>query len=257
MPIALHNLRHILPQTMGPLRRTGATMVKSSCIPILSSLSLISMPKVYDCLSAGLLPNEASNFQSAEVLLGLTPSLLTTLAPSIGEISLLSTRRRFLALLLAVANPSIYVSRLLSFNDPRENLKPSDSAFADSMLKLRGRRAVLVATAQYLLAAGATVNVIHLSWELGFRTVIAWKCNASYIPFLWTIMPLIVHILAAGGWHTSTPVRLINHRAKVRAQRDSSCARPWAKLQEMCIQEIQLPSQHGKLGIAMPGSTAN
>ncbi|KAL9023905.1 MAG: hypothetical protein Q9196_006892, partial [Gyalolechia fulgens] len=204
----------------------------------------------YDCLSTGLLPNEASNFQSAEVLLGLTPSLLTMLAPSIGEISLVSTRRRMLALLLAVANPSIYVSRLLSFNDPREYVRRTDNAFPDSMLNLDGRNAAIVAFLQYALAAGAIVNVVHLSWELGFSTVIAWKCNASYIPFLWTMMPLSVHVIAAAGWHLSTPVKMVNRRYAANAQQS---LKPWCKIQQMCVQEMRLPSQHPPLEFSASG----
>lgn len=206
---------------------------------------------MYDCLSAGLLPNEASNFQSAEVLLGLTPSLLTTLAPSIGEISLVSTRRRGLALLLAVANPSIYVSRLLSFNDPRQYLQSDDTttAIPDALLKLDGRWASVASALQYLLAAGAIVNVVHLSWELGFRTVIAWKCNTSYVPFLWTIMPLIVHLVAAAGWHISTPVRAINHQQSTKAQA-MQCSGLGSKLRQMWTEEFKLPSQCDQMDVS-------
>lgn len=199
---------------------------------------------VYDCLYAGLLPNEAQNFQSADVLLGLTPTLLSTLAPSIGEISLLSTRRRLLALLLAVANPSIYVSRLLSFNDPMEYLRPVETAFPDKLLTLDGRGASVIVFLQYILAAGAIVNVVHLSWELGYRTVIAWKCNASYIPFLWTIMPLFVHVIAAVGWHMSNTVREANRSEEGVASR--------SKLRQMAMQEITLPSQDPKLDFNTP-----
>lgn len=199
---------------------------------------------VYDCLYAGLLPNEAQNLQSADVLLGLTPTLLSTLAPSIGEISLLSTRRRFLALLLAVANPSIYVSRLLSFNDPMEYLNPVETAFPDGFLSLQGRSATVLASLQYILAAGAIVNVVHLSWELGYRTVIAWKCNASYIPFLWTIIPLFVHIIAAVGWHISNSVRQANRLEQGVASR--------SKVQQMAMQEGKLPSQDPKLDFKTP-----
>lgn len=217
---------------------------------------MLTIQQVYDCLSEGLLPNEASNFQSAEVLLGLAPTLLSTLAPSLGEISLVSTRRRFLALLLAVANPSIYVSRLLVYNDPREYLKHSHSttSFTDALLNLTGRAAAAVSLLQYVLAAGAVVNVVQLSWRLGSRTVIAWKCNTSYLPFVWTIMPLAVHLVAAVGWHMSTPVRRIYH-GSCTANHTAESPNPRSRFQQLCAQEFYLPSQFEHLDFFTP--TAN
>lgn len=202
---------------------------------------------VYDCLTAGLLPNEASNFQSAEVLLGLTPTLLATLAPSIGEISLVSTRRSILALLLAVANPSIYVSRLLAHQDPSEYLQRGGTAFPEAMLNPSGRQAIILSMLQYVLAAGAIANVVQLSWELGFRTLIAWKCNDSYLSFLWTVMPLVVHIFAAVGWHISTPVRSINHPAASTGQ---VAAHSTTGLRRRLLREVQLPCQYAPLSMA-------
>lgn len=52
---------------------------------------------VYDCIYEDLLPNEQQNFASANVMLGLTPTILSGIAPSVSEISLLSSRRPLMA----------------------------------------------------------------------------------------------------------------------------------------------------------------
>ena len=121
------------------------------------------MSLVYDCLSTGLLPNEEQNFQSAGVLLGLTPTLLMTLAPTLGEIALLSTRRQLLALILALASPAINVPRTLFYTDPFHSLKDAPTAIPDSLLLADGWKAASASLIQFTLACAALANIVQVS----------------------------------------------------------------------------------------------
>ncbi|OCL11449.1 hypothetical protein AOQ84DRAFT_437698 [Glonium stellatum] len=162
---------------------------------------------IYDCLYSGLLPNEQANFASAQVFLGLTPGLLATLGPSIGEISLLSLQRPLLSFFLALGGPAIYVPRLLTYDDPLSNLQLTTTIFPLAISLPSATTGTLLSVFQYILAMLATANVVQLSWQLGYRTVIAWKCNSSYLPFLWSTLPAVIHLCSSISWRWSQPMR--------------------------------------------------
>ena len=146
------------------------------------------------------------------MVLGVTPGLLATLAPSIGEISMLSSQRPFMALLLSAGGPAIRVSRLLEYDDPLHTLKPSPTFFWYNLRRLDPFRAGVLSTLQYMLAAAAIANVAQTSWQLGLRTVVPWRCNSSYLPFLWTTLPVGIHIIAAATWYLSPVMRSVRRR---------------------------------------------
>jgi hypothetical protein len=61
----------------------------------------------------------------------------------------------------------------------------------------------MISLLQYSLVLGAVVNVIFCSYSLGTYTVLNWKCQNSYMPMLWTLLPLVVHTIAAGAFRLS------------------------------------------------------
>ena len=175
---------------------------------------LIAPATGYDCLVDGLTLSTSSNLQNAQVLLGLTPTMLVTLAPSIGEITVLSTRRKLHALLLALGNPTLFIPRMPGFTNPIKGLKATRTVVNDdvpAMMRNRfGKRAAVVS--QYLLTLAAPANTIQLSWQLGSRTVVAWKCNSKYLLFLWTLMPVVIQAVIASAWHLSSTMKDIRRR---------------------------------------------
>ena len=181
--------------------------------------------------------------------MGLTPSLLATLAPSIGEIALLSTRRKFLALLLALANPAVNISRLLFYTDPLQSLENSPTMFPDGLVELDGKKAICVSALQYVIVIGSLANVIQLSWQVGFRTLIAWKWDSSYIPFLWSTLTVVVHIVAAVGWSLSTTCRIVYNKRQANTG-VSHKAILWTVFSWTAREEFQLSSQSSSLGLA-------
>ena len=109
---------------------------------------------------------------SAQVLLGVTPTILAVLGASASELSMVSVvaQRPFLSLLLALGSPSVFVSRAFELGDPAELLRDRKGRLRPDHLRSPARRR-LVAAAQYVAAAGAVANVAELDWELGIKTV--------------------------------------------------------------------------------------
>jgi hypothetical protein len=138
---------------------------------------------------------------AASVVLGLTPTILSSLGPSIAEIALLSSQRPFLSLLLAMGAPVTYSSRFLQFENPIDLLgRPERSSI------LKGRRgplrfAVALALLQYVFAALAILNLIAASVELGRKTVLSWRCSVSWLPLMWAVTPIACYAPAVLSFH--------------------------------------------------------
>ncbi|RDW60755.1 hypothetical protein BP6252_12138 [Coleophoma cylindrospora] len=182
---------------------------------------------VYDCLFSGLLPNEQSNFASAQVFLGLTPTLLATIAPSIGEISLLSSQRPLLSFFLALGGPAVFVPRFLGHPNILQSLEmPGIRPPWLQRVTSQRRYEIGLSILQYALAIAAIVNVFSVSYQLGIQTVIAWKCDSSYLPFLWAILPVGIHLIAALAWRISNTMRRVRNTRlqRGRAAQESSSA---------------------------------
>lgn len=129
------------------------------------------------------------------VLLGLTPTILAALGPTIAEVALLSLRRPFLAGMISLGAPAIYPSRIAVYNDP---FKAYESLPGELVVpEIRGWYAAAVSAMQYLLAAAAAANVLQASYELGIRTSIAWWCEFSYAPLFWSLLTIVIHSTSA------------------------------------------------------------
>lgn len=165
-------------------------------------------------------------------MLGLTPTVLSRIAPSASEISLLSSRRPFMATLLSIGGPAVYVPRSLTYQSPFAILRPTSSLFRQARKPIFNRRRWAWVAVQYATVAAAVFNVVHTSWQLGLRTVITWKCNTSYMPVLWSTLAAAIHILAAIGWQSSFAMRRFRNE-----QRQSRCASTWLSSLAQTIRE--------------------
>lgn len=67
--------------------------------------------------------------QSAAIMLGLTPTILSYIGPTVGEIALNSTRRLVLAVFLMLGAPAVFATRPFDFDCPGESLKRDVGGF--------------------------------------------------------------------------------------------------------------------------------
>ena len=159
---------------------------------------------VVSCIQTQFEPADMSIFSSSQVILGLTPTLLSMMAPSVGEICMLSSNRPFLGALLSLGGPSIFCFRVLTYDDPLANLTPSNTFFSRTPMRRQGLRPRIlrniVSGCEYVLTSGAIGNVMYTSWILGHETILSWRCEISYYPFVWTSMAMAVHLVASGSW---------------------------------------------------------
>ena len=135
-----------------------------------------------------------ANMASAGVVLGLMPSLISLLGPTLAESSILMIERPLLSSLLVIGGPALY------------SFRPFDQGSSESLHKsLRSLPYVtsgfwarfLISLFQYIVAVAAAINVIFASVELGLKTILTWKKDASYFPLIWVFLSLCLHLCAA------------------------------------------------------------
>lgn len=135
---------------------------------------------------------------SAQVLLGVTPTILALLGASAMELSMVSVvaKRPFLSLLLALGSPSVFVSRAFEYADPVELLQDRRGRLRQNTLPSTTRRR-LVSAAQYATALAAVGNIAALDWQLGVRTVCSFWPDNVIGPILWSLLVVVAHV--SGG----------------------------------------------------------
>lgn len=178
--------------------------------------NLLSQP-VTQCLLNNTNDFVKSAMASAQVLLGLTPTMLAVLGASTEELNLVSVvaRRPILATLLALGSPSVFVSRAFEYSDPVGMLQDRGGRRAAGRLHSRFGRWVLL-TIQYICAIGAMANVGLLNWDIGSKTICSFWSNNPLAPAIWGVMVLPIH--AVGG----IIMRLRVRRDSDRRQYDGS-----------------------------------
>jgi hypothetical protein len=157
------------------------------------------------------------NMQSAQVLLGLTPSILSLVGPGTAEISLLSLRRPIFAMLLALGSPSVNPVRALMYHDPFQELQRRRGQIQLGLQHCSTWQRVFVAVLEYVLVFAAVANVTELGYRLGHRTIVAWAANFSYFHLVWSLAVVIIHILGC------LTIRL---RAKAKSGQGDNEVRP-------------------------------
>ena len=134
-----------------------------------------------------------SGMASAQVVLGLTPTMLAVLGPSTEETSVLFVvgRRPLLALCLAAGCPAVFPMRSFDPQDPVGILKEREGRLRPP--SLAGVRERILMVIQYIFAIMAILNVATISKELGVQVVCNFAPHLTYLPLLWAFLILIIH----------------------------------------------------------------
>ncbi|KAI9851908.1 MAG: hypothetical protein M1824_002447, partial [Vezdaea acicularis] len=135
-----------------------------------------------------------AQLSSAFVVLGVTPTILSALGPSVGEISLLSSTVPLLSLFITIGAPAVFPTRILDFDSSDNALK---AGWKIPRHEIGGPFWTI--TLEYLFAAAAAGNVLHNSYQLSVQTVFTPVCNGVLWPFFWTLLPIAIHGLIAIG----------------------------------------------------------
>ena len=147
-----------------------------------------------NCILDNLDPTTAYNLQAANVLLGLTPTMLSLMGNAPAELALLAfSGRPLLAFLLNAGAPVIAVTGTFKYQYPLEVLKGPDSKCP--FPTIGGAKSVIIAIGEYLLAAAAAVNVALLASDISTKAVYVPNCGRTWYAFLWMYLCLLLHPL--------------------------------------------------------------
>ncbi|KAG4432179.1 hypothetical protein IFR05_012346 [Cadophora sp. M221] len=146
-----------------------------------------------NCILATVNPSILQSFASASILLGLMPTILSMLGPSVAETALLSLERPLLSLLISLGAPALFPMRFLIWVDPLGAKNPKAGAWIISCNSRHWK--IVLSIAQYVLAGAAVVVNFYTAWSLGVNTVLVWFCDLSYWPVLWVSLGTVTHIL--------------------------------------------------------------
>ena len=144
------------------------------------------------CLLRNLDDIDKADMQSATVLLGLTPTIISYIGPTVVDITLVSSYRPVLATLTGLGAPAIFPTRLFKTVSPEKRLEQGIWKFALE----NPAKAFAVTAIEYLFLGAAIVNSLLNSRRLGHRTILSWKCLSSDMEFLWNFLPLVSYICA-------------------------------------------------------------
>ncbi|KAF7502923.1 hypothetical protein GJ744_004828 [Endocarpon pusillum] len=171
-----------------------------------SSVPRFSIAHHADCILANTTETIRANMASAGVMLGLMPSLISSLGPSLTEASTLLIERPFLSWLLAIGAPAFNPLRASDHQDQLRTIKQPFRALPRILSSFWIH--VAISLLQYLLALAAAVNVLAASLELGLKTIASWKKEQSYLPLIWVNLSLVIHLCAM------TRLRLISKKER-------------------------------------------
>jgi len=184
-----------------------------------------------DCVLQHTNETVKQNLASAVVILGLTPSLLSSLGPSISESSMLSFKQPWLSVLVSFGAPAVYPTRIWTYDDPfnaivrlaDQKVRTNDNKALQNLVKMtsKGNIRRFVLSVEYLLAMAAIVNIVQISIDLGQRTVLSWFCGNWYMPVCWVLVPGLIHALGTLSFWL-VPKRELPFLPKARSHRSEN-----------------------------------
>ncbi|KAJ4172212.1 hypothetical protein NW754_002402 [Fusarium falciforme] len=149
-----------------------------------------------DCILENTSEYLKGTMTSAQVLLGIMPTIITFLGPSHDEIAMLSNvgRRPLLAAGMSLAAPSAYFSRAFEYFDPSEIL--CHHKYRREQYRLKGHWWALVSIIEYALVAGMCWNIVANTREVNQWTVSSLASDADFLPGLWLAFGPCIHFFS-------------------------------------------------------------
>lgn len=149
-----------------------------------------------DCILENTSEYLKGTMTSAQVLLGIMPTIITFLGPSHDEVAMLSNvgRRPLLAAGMSLAAPSAYFSRAFEYFDPSEIL--CHHKYRREQYRLKGHWWVLVSIIEYALVAGMCWNIVANTREVNQWTISSLASDADFLPGLWLAFGPCIHFFS-------------------------------------------------------------
>ncbi|KAL8849900.1 MAG: hypothetical protein Q9221_005166 [Calogaya cf. arnoldii] len=194
-----------------------------------------------DCILQNIPGTIQSNFNSAQILLGLLPAILVYLGPTTAEVAVLSTYRPLLATLLALGSPAVNIARVLRHVVVKEPFTQPMSRTSYVWSTWLARQNVVVhgslRALSYVAAFAAMANNTWNSVYLDLRTISGWRCGALLMPLVWSLLAVVVHAWGMAAIRVQSPE---GFQPSIRSVVRSTAFRTASKGSEGVLSEILL-----------------
>jgi hypothetical protein len=156
-----------------------------------------------------------SDMASAQVLLGLTPTILASIGPSVYETAPLiaSGRRPLLALFLVIGSPAVVVDPSISFRQQPEDLRDPYKWTSPASLQRAG---ILLVILEFLVALGSIANIGHLSYEIATKSTFSFNTHETYFQTIWIATNVASHLLSAIVYRTTVYTQRKDHSPRTK-----------------------------------------
>lgn len=174
----------------------------SRCPPKIPQYPIGDDGKCYHAFSAIYLANcllnhlkevDKADMANAAVLLGLLPTVLSMAGSSTIETGMLALRRPLLALLVSAGSPAVNPLRTFEYKNILGYFEAQ--AHVNYVSGAMSPQQTFMMVLEYVVAAGAVVNLITTSWELSVKTICATSMQFVGFPIIWTLLTIPVHIV--------------------------------------------------------------
>ncbi|KAK7957298.1 uncharacterized protein PG986_006520 [Apiospora aurea] len=142
-------------------------------------------------------------FLANNAVLGLTPTILSSMGSDIAEKAALSSHYPFLAVILSLGAPALQIRHIFTPLEVAKTVNKTPSRFArlyHGWLTAQPRAVQsLFHFGLYVLAMGAVANNITTSLYLDSRAVVGFRCGSILMPLAWGLLgpfPALFAILA-------------------------------------------------------------
>ena len=199
---ARESFRHFFPDVEVELSKA----VTNHCSDVLQkyqnehiTLYGVYCVKTYSSIMNHVAEYTKANMASAAVLLGLTPTILTTLGSRTTELSLLSSHRPVLALLLVVGSPAIKPIRTFDYHSPIVELQEKKWRWyfpKNSQNSKRSRNGDIIRVIiQLVFVIGGVANLADLCRTIALKTISVMSCDFSDVVVeLWIGLAIPAHL---------------------------------------------------------------
>jgi hypothetical protein len=199
--------RHFFPAWSGYLHG----IIENNCTELgndyydVSNESRLLPYELANCILDNMAEFRKTEMSITAVILGLLPTILQQVGPTVAEVSVLATRRPLLAFLLGIAMPSVSTSGSVN---PAETLRsPVDVHIYSGALARAQWLWWSISAAEYLIALAAITNVFHqlyqlAYWSISISSIAVYNGGISqtYAPFLWVILLVPAHLIGFWGF---------------------------------------------------------
>ncbi|KAK8029252.1 hypothetical protein PG991_006308 [Apiospora marii] len=153
-----------------------------------------------DCILENSSESIKSNLANSQVVLGLTPTILSFVGSDIAELAVLSTHHPLLAILLSLGAPALQIRHIFTPLEVAKIVNKTPSKFVrlyDGWLTSQYRAARrLFDVGLRVLAIGAIANNIATSLYLDSRAVVGFRCGSVFMPLAWGLLGVFPAIFA-------------------------------------------------------------